>query len=252
MTETNYFNKNSIRNRLQNLYNKTQYNDFFLHREAAGTITAKLANIKTNFKNSMLYGGWNIDYPKTDKITISDLINKPDIKDFVSYDEEEGILLENQYDLIISNLSLQFVSNLANALNKYKLALKSSGLFMASIIGGNSLQDLRYAMIELDHKLWGIAYPRLMPMIEVQSLGDLMKRIGFDMPVIDTQTIEVEYDSVYSLLFDLKRIGLSYRVSDNKKFHKHYFPLLEEQYRNREGRKVIATFEILYASGSRA
>lgn len=252
MNDTNYFNKSSIKNRLQNLYNKNKHQDFFLHREAAATITSKLENIKTNFKNTMIHGSWNIDLPKADKIIVSDLINKPDTKNFLLYDEENNILEADSHDLIISNLSLHFVSNLAQALNKYKLALKPSGLFIASLIGENSLQDLRHAMIELDHKLWGIAYPRLMPMIELRSLGDLMKKIGFDMPVIDIETIEVEYDSVYSLVRDLKQIGLSYRISNNIKFNKHYFSLLEEQYHNKEKNKVIARFEILYASGSKS
>jgi NADH dehydrogenase [ubiquinone] 1 alpha subcomplex assembly factor 5 len=50
---------------------------------------------------------------------------------------------ENEFDLIVSNMTLHWVNRLEDTFNAYKHTLEPDGVFIASALGGDTLQELR-------------------------------------------------------------------------------------------------------------
>src|SRR5579862_8027558 len=72
----------------------------------------------------------------------------------VMTDDETLPFRESSLDLAVSALALQFINDLPGALIQIRRALKPDGLFLAALIGGDTLMELREAFavaeIELD------------------------------------------------------------------------------------------------------
>src|SRR5262249_11683868 len=58
-------------------------------------------------------------------------------------DEEALPLREGSLDLLVSALALQFVNDLPGALVQIRRALRPDGLFLAALLGGDTLTELR-------------------------------------------------------------------------------------------------------------
>ena len=110
-------------------------------------------------------------------------------------------------DLVVSALSLQFVNDLPGTLMQIRRALKPDGLFMAALIGGDSLIELREAFAAAESEIEDGVSPRVCPFADVREMGALMQRAGFALPVVDTDRLTVRYDSVRDLLHELRRMG---------------------------------------------
>src|SRR5262245_10261049 len=63
----------------------------------------------------------------------------------VACDEEALPFRDASLDLVVSGLSLQFVNDLPGTLVQIRRALKPDGLFLAALIGGDTLGELRQA-----------------------------------------------------------------------------------------------------------
>ena len=61
----------------------------------------------------------------------------------VAADEEALPFRDGSLDLVVSALALQFVNDLPGTLMQIRRALKPDGLFLAALIGGDSLTELR-------------------------------------------------------------------------------------------------------------
>ena len=111
-------------------------------------------------------------------------------------------------DLVISALNLHWVNDLPGTLIQIRRALRPDGLLTAAVFGGSSLTELRQAVIKAESQMDGGISPRIAPFIEIQDLGALLMRSGFNLPVIDTDTITVTYPNALKLMKDIKGICL--------------------------------------------
>ena len=72
-------------------------------------------------------------------------------------------------DLVTSALSLQFVNDLPGTLIQIRRALKPDGLFLAALIGGDSLNELREAFAQAESEVEGGASPRVAPFADLRE-----------------------------------------------------------------------------------
>lgn len=169
-------------------------------------------------------------------------------------DEEILALKPECLDLIVSPLTLQWVNDLPGSLAQIRTSLKPDGLFMAAIIGGESLTELRTAFMEAEIEMTGGTTPRVAPFADLRSLGNLMQRAGFALPVIDRDIVEVRYSSVTGLLADLRDMGstnvLCARSRDTltRSFLEKVSGIYNKKFSDDDGR-IRATFEIIHISG---
>src|SRR4029077_7169990 len=96
-------------------------------------------------------------------------------------------------------------------------ALKADGLFLAALIGGASLTELREAFAEAESEAEGGASPRVAPFVDVRELGALLQRAGFALPVTDIDRVIVRYASPLALMHDLRRMGATNALSERRR-----------------------------------
>lgn len=172
----------------------------------------------------------------------------------VTADEETLPFADASLDLVVSALALQFVNDLPGTLIQIRRALRPDGLFLAALMGGGSLNELREAFGQAETEIEGGLSPRVAPFADVRDLGSLLQRAGFALPVVDSDRVVVRYPSVVALMHDLRRMGAT-----NVLIERHRRPLrratlekLAEIYAARfadaDGR-LRATFEIVWLTG---
>ena len=173
----------------------------------------------------------------------------------VRLDENEGLPLEpGSVDLAISTLSFQWVNDLPGLLAQIKRALKPDGLLLATLIGGDTLQELRAVLTEAESDIRGGAAPRVAPFADVRDIGALLQRAGFALPVTDTDRLTVRYDSLFHLMRDLRAMGATNALvaRDPRPLTRPILAraatLYAERYADSDGR-IRATFEVIALSG---
>ena len=125
----------------------------------------------------------------------------------VAADEEALPFADEAFDLVVSNLSLHWVNDLPGALIQINRALRPDGLFLAAMLGGDTLFELRRSLMEAELALAGGISPRISPFTEVRDAGGLLQRAGFGLPVVDSDTVTVTYETPFKLLADLRGMG---------------------------------------------
>ncbi|MGI8841456.1 MAG: methyltransferase domain-containing protein [Caulobacteraceae bacterium] len=122
-------------------------------------------------------------------------------------DEERLPFKEAGVDLIVSAVALHWTNDLVGALIQIRRALKSDGLFLASLLGGATLTELRQALLDAEIEITGGAGPRVSPFAEAGDMGGLLQRAGFALPVVDVDRLTVRYDHPQALIADLRAMG---------------------------------------------
>ena len=97
-------------------------------------------------------------------------------------------------------MSLHWVNDLPGTLIQIGRILKPDGLFLAAMLGGATLWQLRQALAAAEREVEGGLSPRVSPFADLRDAAGLLQRAGFALPVADDETIEVEYPSALSLM----------------------------------------------------
>ncbi len=168
--------------------------------------------------------------------------------------EEALPLKEGAAGLITSVLSLQLVNDLPGALIQIRRALMPDGLFLAALLGGDSLIELRQAFMLAEMETAGGVTPRVFPTADVREMGGLLQRAGFALPVADSETLTVTYASPLALMRELKAMGAANPLAarSRKPLRRDTLARAAAIYAERFGEpggRVRATFEILYLCG---
>lgn len=167
---------------------------------------------------------------------------------------EELPLEEASANLIVSPLSLHLTNDTPGTLIQIRRALKPDGLFLAAIPGSGTLQELRDVLLSTESELSGGASPRVIPFADVRDVGALLQRAGFALPVTDSETYTVRYDSILPLMQDLRAMGMANPLMgrSRKPLTRQFFlrasQIYAERYSDPDGR-IRATFSIIYVSG---
>lgn len=171
-------------------------------------------------------------------------------------DEDLLPLKAQSLDCVVANLSLHWVNDLPGALSQIRMALKPDGVFLAAVMGGDSLHELRESLMEAETAVRGGVSPRVSPLIDMQDMSALMQRAGFALPVVDRDSIVVDYASPFRLMHDLRGMAAT-----NATVHRDRSPLPRKMmletarvYQDKfpaedEEGGVTATFDIIYMIG---
>jgi SAM-dependent methyltransferase len=173
---------------------------------------------------------------------------------FVAADEEALPFGDATLDLVVSALALQFVNDLPGVLVQIRRALKPDGLFLAALMGGETLTELRQSFAAAESEMEGGASPRVAPFADLRELGALLQRAGFALPVTDVDRLTVRYDSAFGVIRDLRRMGATNALLARRRTPLRRATLMRmaEIYAKRfadEDGRVRATFEIVWLSG---
>lgn len=165
-------------------------------------------------------------------------------------DEEALPFAPRSFDLVISNLSLHWVNDLPGCLLQIRQTLKEDALFLATMLGGETLKELRQCLQDAELQEESGVSPRVSPFADVRDAGALLQRAGFALPVVDVDTITVTYPNPLKLMADLRGMGESNAVAARRKTLTRRgtvlraLALYEERYADKDGR-IPATFQVL-------
>ncbi len=172
----------------------------------------------------------------------------------VAADEEWLPFAEESFHLAVSALSLHWVNDLPGALVQINRSLKPDGLLLAAMLGGDTLAELRHAMMQAELATEPGVAPRVSPFADIRDAGGLLQRAGFALPVADVERITVDYADAFSLMRDLQGMA-----ETNAVIERHKAPLKRrtliatmEAYHDLYGRpdgRIPATFDIVYLTG---
>ena len=172
----------------------------------------------------------------------------------VAADDEALPFRDGSLDLVVSALALQFVNDLPGTLIQIRRALKPDGLFLAALVGGDSLGELREAFAQAEAEIESGVSPRVAPFADLRDLGGLLQRAGFALPVTDVDRVTVRYPSPLALLHDLRRMGATNVMTERQRKPlrratlRRMLEVYGERFADPDGR-VRATFEIVWLSG---
>jgi NADH dehydrogenase [ubiquinone] 1 alpha subcomplex assembly factor 5 len=161
---------------------------------------------------------------------------------------------DGSFDLAVSALALHWAGDLPGALVQIRRVLRPGGLFLAAMLGGSTLVELRTALIEAELIEEGGASPRISPAAELGEAAGLLLRTGFAMPVADAEKITVTYPDALALMRDLRGMGETNALTGRRRTPLRRATLARagllygERFGLPDGR-VPATFEILFLTG---
>ncbi len=249
------FDRNLIRKK-RNRSAKHLKEHGFLVDWSLKNIKTRLQDIKKDFPKALQIG-CRSTFPDKEKFGIEkfytlDIAEKlsPDIQ----ADEELLPFATKSFDLIISPLNLHSTNDLPGTLAQIKNCLKDDGVFIGAMFGGETLHELRDIMNKVEIEISGGLSPHIAPFADMQQMGSLIQRAGFNLPVIDSEKIKVTYDNVFKLIQDLRLMGEGNALIARKKSfsNRQFFTRVAEEYAknfSEENGKIEATFEIIFLIG---
>jgi len=172
----------------------------------------------------------------------------------VAADEEALPFAAGSLDLVVSGLALQAVNDLPGVLVQIRRALKPDGLFLAALLGGDTLTELRQSFAAAESECEGGASPRVAPFPDVRDMGMLLQRAGFALPVADVDRVAVRYPTSLALLHDLRRMGAANPLVERRRAPLRRATLMRAmdiyatRFADPDG-KVRASFDIIWLSG---
>jgi len=156
-------------------------------------------------------------------------------------------------DLVISNMSLHWVNDLPGTFDQVKNCLRPDGLFIASMLGENTLQELRSAFTLAEMERDGGVSPHVSPFTKVSDIGNLLGRSRFALTTVDTEVISVNFADPFVLMRDLQGMAennasVQRRDFTNKDIFMSAASIYKALYGNEDG-SVPATFQVIYLIG---
>jgi NADH dehydrogenase [ubiquinone] 1 alpha subcomplex assembly factor 5 len=236
----------------------------FLKREIADRLVERLDDVRRTFPLALDLGSQGDEIASTlgERKTVGCLVRADLGEGFarrargpaVVADEEFLPFAAHSFDLVVSAMDLHWVNDLPGTLIQICRILKPDGLLLGAMLGGATLWQLRQALAAAESEIEGGLSPRVSPFADLRDAAGLLQRAGFALPVADSETIEVEYESALALMRDLGAMGESNLVVERRRGLARRATLLRaaeiysERFTLPSGR-VAASFEVLFLHG---
>lgn len=228
----------------------------FLNDVVVADLVARLAIVNRPLARMVLHGPGAAALEnaltgqrKTSELHASDSIRSPGAA--LLFDDEALPFAAGSLNGFIRLLGLESVNDIPGTLAQIRRSLAPDGLFLAAVLGGETLNELRRAWLAAESDVLGGASPRIAPFVHVREWGTLLQRAGFALPVVDADRRIVRYPDLLALMRDLRGLGLANALlaRSRRPLTRRLLLRLAEAYAAHfaaaDGR-LPATFEIIY------
>ncbi|BEU20147.1 methyltransferase domain-containing protein [Paraburkholderia caribensis] len=160
------------------------------------------------------------------------------------------------FEFIWSNLALHWHSRPDLVFPEWQRVLKVNGLLMFSTLGPDTLKELRGAYAEIEAAHGVNTHKHVIDFVDMHDLGDMLVESGFEIPVMDQETLTITYKSPESLLADVRRWGAypfrreASPGGASRRMQKALLAALEA--RRRADGTIPLTFEVIYGHAWKA
>ncbi len=120
---------------------------------------------------------------------------------FIQADMESLPLKPSCVDMVFSNCTLQWATDLESVFSHIKRVLKPEGTLFFSTFGPQTLKEMKTLWSQVDD------FEHVHPFVDYDALGDALGNMGFLNPVMDLDTLNVTYTDFARCMGDLKNTG---------------------------------------------
>jgi malonyl-CoA O-methyltransferase len=120
---------------------------------------------------------------------------------FVCGDADSLPFADNSFDLLFSNLTLQWCNDLDQTFGEFRRVLRPGGLLLFTTLGPDTLRELRQSWAQVDDEV------HVNRFTDMHDVGDALLHSRFADPVIDMEQITLTYRDSMKLMRDLKGLG---------------------------------------------
>lgn len=107
-------------------------------------------------------------------------------------------LPENSVNLVVSNAALEWENEPKQVLQAFHRILAHEGLLHFTTLGPDTATELKQSFAVVDH------YPHVHDFTDMHHIGDCLKKLSFQDPVVDMEMLTLAYDDLTDLFLDLK------------------------------------------------
>lgn len=164
------------------------------------------------------------------------------------------------FGLVWSNLALHWHPRPDLVFGEWQRVLQVNGLLMFSTFGPDTLKELRGAWAEVDAAHGLPTRSHVVDFVDMHDLGDMLVENGFEIPVMDQETLTVTYPSGQRLLEDVRRMGAypfgrdatpgTHSTHTARRLRQALVAALDA--RRRDDGTIPLTFEIIYGHAWKA
>jgi malonyl-CoA O-methyltransferase len=150
---------------------------------------------------------------------------------------------DQSFDLLFSNLAMQWCNDLGATLTEFKRILKPGALLQFATFGPDTLKELRTSWQKVDGAVHVNSF------IDMHDIGDGLLQAGFAEPIMESEIITVNYKEVDTLMQDLRDIGANVTANGHRQglLTRNMLKRLREAYEvYRQGDVLPASYEIVY------
>ena len=149
----------------------------------------------------------------------------------------------NSVDLIFSNLLFHWAPDPEGFFQEISRVLKPNGLLMFTILGPDTLKELRFSWMAVDE------FPHVHDFYDMHDIGDSLMRANLAEPVMDMEQLTINYASTKALFEDLKNTG-SVNINTNRRKtltgKKRFQQFLKTFEKSKINGKYAMTVEVIY------
>ncbi|MGB0495740.1 MAG: malonyl-ACP O-methyltransferase BioC [Kangiellaceae bacterium] len=250
---------------VQNSFSKAAKNyesSAFLQKEVASRLLERLDLMNVKPKRVLDAGcgtgycsrALNKKYKKADVFgidiangMIEEAKNKNSLFNKVDYQcaDINKLPFDNDYfDLVFSNLAVQWIMDPKLAFLELNRVLKPGGILIFSSMGEETLTELKQSWATIDQRI------HVNHFFDMKQVGDQVFSSNFENTVMDRDIITMSYQTMIGLMKDLKAIGANNINTERPKglMGKTKFKQVEieyEKFRWEDG-QLPATYEVIY------
>jgi len=156
--------------------------------------------------------------------------------------DKMAALIPDHYDLIVANLVAPWVITHPQCLLALRFAMRANGLLFFTTVGPDSLRELKQSTAHF-------SLPRVYEFIDMHHIGDALLAHRWQDPVMDMETLTLQYPDLPTLVNDLRSHGVQNFACERVRglTGKSQWQQVERDYaqwRNEHGLPVTA--EIIY------
>ncbi len=163
---------------------------------------------------------------------------------FISGDAENLPFADNSFEMLFSNLTVQWCGDLEQTFSEFRRVLKPGGVLFYTTLGPDTLRELRASWAEVDEGV------HVNTFLDLHDVGDAMLRSRLAEPVMDMEHITLTYRDSMTLMRDLKELG-AHNVNPGRQQGltgpRKLKAVMQayEQFRQADG-LLPATYEVIY------
>jgi malonyl-CoA O-methyltransferase len=181
-------------------------------------------------------------------------INDPNVT-WINGDAEEVYkTIDQQFDLIISNATIQWFTRPVETVSGWFQLLRPNGWFLASTFGEETFQELTTLFHQVEKELSINAGQHHLSMRDRESWKQLWEQQGFISVVAEDDKQQITYDNSRCFLQSIKATGANYsetmlNMSTTRRLLREVMERYNQIYHL--GSQVYATYHVIYISGQK-